>query len=141
MKSIKTYSELMRLCSFEERFEYLKLGGSIGEQTFGFERYLNQNFYRSREWHKVRDLVILRDSLDLPFDLGHPEHPIVGRIVVHHMNPISVDDIVEATDYLLNPEFLICTSELTHKAIHYGDFNLIPQDYVPRRPNDTCPWK
>lgn len=140
MRRTRTYSELITLPTFKERFDYLSLGGKVGIQTFGSDRWMNQAFYRSREWKEVRDYVIIRDSLDLPFDLGHPDRPVRGRIVVHHMNPISIDDVVDVTDFLLNPEYLITTSDITHKAIHYGDFNLLPEDYVERRPNDTCPW-
>lgn len=141
MRRVRTYSELITLPTFKERFDYLSLGGKIGIQTFGADRWINQAFYTSREWREVRDYVIVRDSLDLPFDLGHPDRPIRSCIVVHHMNPITIDDIREATDFLLDPEYLITTSDLTHKAIHYGDFNLLPEDYVERQPNDTCPWR
>lgn len=140
MKStIKRYSELIQIDTFEERFEYLKLKGAVGQETFGFDRYLNQDFYRSRVWRNVRRQVILRD---MGCDLGISDQPINGRfIVVHHMNPITVGDICDATEFLLDPEFLITTCELTHKAIHYGDINLLLKPYVERRPGDTCPWK
>lgn len=139
---IRTYSELIRLPTFEERFEYLNLDGRVGTETFGFDRYINQVFYRSKEWRRLRREIILRDSDGkYPLDLAHPDHPIFGRVVIHHMNPISVEDVRDATEILLNPEYLICVGEITHPAIHYGDFDLIPKDYVARTPNDTCPWR
>lgn len=136
-QKIRTYSELITLPTLIERFDYLKLEGFVGKETFGWDRYLNQRFYRSREWRRVRDQVIVRDN---GCDLGLEGYRIVGRIYIHHMNPIEVVDITEATDYLLNPEFLICVSDLTHNAIHYGDATLLPQDPVIREPNDTKLW-
>lgn len=138
METIKTYHELILLDSFEERFEFLKRSGKVGMDTFGFDRYLNQDFYHSKEWRDIRNLVIVRDN---GCDLAHPDHPIFGRIIIHHITPLTVDDFVQSTDFLLDPNNLICVSELTHKALHYGSFDLIPKDYVERRPNDTCPWK
>lgn len=135
---IRTYSELSKLSTIVERFRYLKLGGKVGEETFGFDRYLNQIFYKSKEWLAVRDDVIARD---LGFDLGVTDYDIIGNIYVHHMNPMTKDDILYNVDILLNPEFLISTSDLTHKAIHYGNEDLLPKDPVIRRKNDTCPWK
>lgn len=135
---IRTYSELIRLPTFEERFEYLKLNGTVGEDTFGFDRYLNQIFYRSPEWKRVRDEIIIRDN---GCDLGIIGHEIYGRILIHHMNPISVEDIKFRTDALFNPEYLISTIHLTHNAIHYGDQELLPKGPIVRLPNDTCPWK
>lgn len=135
---IRTYSELSKLSTIVERFRYLKLGGKVGEETFGFDRYLNQIFYKSKEWLAVRDDVIARD---LGFDLGVTYYDIIGNIYVHHMNPMTKDDILYNVDILLNPEFLISTSDLTHKAIHYGNEDLLPKDPVIRRKNDTCPWK
>lgn len=135
---IKTYSELIQIPSFEERFEYLKLDGSVGEDTFGFDRWMNQIFYRSPEWKRIRDEIIIRDN---GCDLAMPGHEIYGRILIHHMNPISVDDIERRTDLLLNPEYLISTLHRTHNAIHYGDKSLLPQGLIVRTPNDTCPWK
>lgn len=129
---------MIQLSSFEERFEYLKLGGEVGAATFGFDRYLNQAFYNSREWKSVRDKVIIRDN---GCDLGIAEREIGRRVIIHHMNQITVEDIRLATDILLDPEFLICVSHDTHNAIHYGDADLLPKDFVPRSPNDTCPWK
>ena len=141
---IRTYSELITIPTFEERFEYLKLGGRVGEDTFGFDRYLNQQFYRSDEWKKIRDHVILRDTRNNDYcqDLGMEfGYDIRGRILVHHMNPITKEDILDRTDYLLDPEFLICTVKNTHDAIHYGDGDLLYQGPVERFKNDTCPWK
>lgn len=124
--------------TFEERFEYLKIGGRIGEQTFGSDRYYNQRFYRSAEWKRVRNEIILRDN---GCDLGCPDRPIPGKIIIHHLNPIIIDDIDLGSEYLLNPDYLICVSHNTHNALHYGDTSLLPKDPVERRPYDTCPWK
>lgn len=135
---IRTYSELITLSSFEERYRYLKLDGSVGKETFGFDRYLNQDFYRSKEWKHIRDEIIVRDC---GCDLGIIDREIPTRIYIHHMNPISVKDITNATEFLLNPEYLICTSHSTHNAIHYGDESLLVIAPVERRKNDTCPWK
>lgn len=135
---IKTYSELILLPTFEERFEYLRLDGRVGEDTFGFDRYLNQLFYRSHEWRKIRDYVIVRDNA---CDLGVEGYDIYGKILIHHLNPITVRDIEGRTDFLLDPEYLISTTHNTHNAIHYGDENLIIKAPIERRPNDTCPWK
>lgn len=138
MRTIRTYSELIRLPTFEERFRYLKLDGLVGKDTFGFDRYLNQEFYRSKEWKEVRDFVIVRDN---GCDLGMDGYEIVGRIYIHHMNPITVNDIVHSSDFLLNPDYLICVSHNTHNAIHYGDEDLLVTAPVERRKNDTCPWR
>lgn len=138
MRTIRTYSELVRLPTFEERFRYLKLDGLVGKDTFGFDRYLNQEFYRSKEWKEVRDFVIVRDN---GCDLGMDGYEIVGRIYIHHMNPITVNDIVHSSDFLLNPDYLICMSHNTHNAVHYGDEDLLVTAPVERRKNDTCPWK
>lgn len=135
---IRTYSELIKFNSFEDRFEYLKLKGYVGEDTFGFDRYLNQVFYKSPEWKKIRDEVIIRDN---GCDLGMYEYEIFGKIYVHHMNPISVEDIESRASDILNPEFLICCSHQTHNAIHYGDTDLLPKGLIERTPYDTCPWK
>ena len=136
---MKTYSELMAIPGFIGRFRYLKLGGKIGEDTFGFDRWLNQVFYRSAEWKEVRREVLLRDQ---GFDLGHEMHPIHGRPMVHHMNPITQKDILGREDILLNPEYLITVSQTTHNAIHYGSEELLAiDDWKERTPNDTCPWK
>lgn len=138
MRSIKTYSELIQLPTFEERFRYLKLDGKVGETTFGFDRYLNQIFYGSSEWKAVRDRVIVRD---LGCDLGIEGREIYGRILIHHMNPITIKDVKEGSDFLLNPEYLISTYKTTHDAIHYGDESLLITAPVTRSKNDTCPWK
>ena len=122
---IRTYSELITLETFEERFLYLKLDGSIGEDTFGFDRYLNQLFYRSPEWKQVRNFVITRD---MGCDLAIPDHEIINQqILIHHMNPLTKEDIINKSDYLLNPEYLICTTKKTHNAIHYGDERILDQ--------------
>jgi hypothetical protein len=137
-RTIKTYSELSRLSTFEERFRYLSLKGQVGEETYGFDRWINQRFYRSREWKQIRALVIERDS---GCDLGILGREIPDHVIVHHINPILVQDICDSTEYLLNPEFLICTSNNTHQAIHYGDESLLITLPVKRTADDTCPWK
>lgn len=136
--SIKTYSELIRLPTFEERFEYLKLKGSVGKDTFGRDRYLNQVFYTSQEWRRLRDKIIIRDN---GCDLGIEGREIGGKIYIHHLNPLAVNDILAHSEYLVNPEYLICTSFETHNAIHYGDINLLPRNPIERKRNDTCPWR
>ena len=138
MTDIKCYSELMLLPTFQARYQYLRLNGEVGKETFGFDRYRNQFFYRSPEWRRVRDFVITRDE---GCDLGIPGREIFGRIVIHHMNPIRPEDIRNRSDLLLDPEYLITTIHDTHLAIHYGDEHLLLQEPVERRPNDTCPWK
>ena len=138
MENIKTYSELISLPTFEERYRYLQLKGNVGEDTFGFDRYLNQKFYRSAEWKRIRDYVIVRD---MGCDLGIEDRPIHGKILIHHMNPVTINDIRYATDTLLNPEYLISVTHNTHNAIHYGDENQLTPDPIVRSPNDTCPWK
>lgn len=135
---IRTYSELIRLPTFEERYQYLRLRGKVGEDTFGFDRYLNQAFYKSDEWKAIRDKVILRDN---GCDLGMPDREIRERILIHHMNPITKDDIINRTEFLLNPEYLICTIKNTHDAIHFGDENLLIKEPIQRSKYDTCPWK
>lgn len=137
-KMIRTYSELITLRTFKDRFEYLKLDGIVGEETFGFDRYMNQIFYKSREWTSVRQSVIIRDN---GCDLGVEGYEIHGKILIHHMNPINLSDIVHKTDELLNPDYLITTVLSTHNAIHYGDASLLPALPIERRANDTCPWK
>lgn len=136
--TIRTYSELIKLPTFKERFRYLKLNGRVGEDTFGFDRYLNQQFYKSKEWLKVRDEVILRDGA---CDLGIEDRPINSRIIIHHMNPITKYDILNQTEFLLNPEYMICTIKRTHDAIHYGDESILFDGPVVRSKNDTCPWR
>ena len=135
---IRTYSELIKLPTFEERFQYLKLNGDVGVETFGFDRYLNQAFYSSDEWKSIRNQVIIRDN---GCDLGIEGREIYKRIIIHHMNPITKEDLLYRTEYLLNPEYMICTMKNTHDAIHYGDENLLFKDPVERKPNDTCPWR
>lgn len=135
---IRTHSELITIPTFEERYEYLRLGGKVGEDTFGFDRYLNQLFYKSEAWRKSRDYVIIRD---MGCDLAMEGREIQGRIYVHHMNPITIEDILRETDFLLDPEFLICSMKSTHDAIHYGDKSLLFTDPIERTQNDTCPWR
>ena len=135
---IRTYTELLNLDSFEDRYRYLQLGGSVGNQTFGSDRYLNQIFYRSDEWKSLRDKIIVRDN---GCDLGVEGREIYGRIYIHHMNPIMVDDVVHQSDFLLNPEYLITTCFDTHQAIHYGNEDFLTFAPVERTKNDTCPWK
>lgn len=135
---VKRYSELITFKTFEERFEYLRLKGVVGNETFGFDRYFNQKFYRSAEWKRLRDQIIVRDN---GCDLGMDGYEIHGPIVIHHLNPILLKDIIHQSDFLLNPEFLICTTHETHNAIHYGDDNLIIKPPIERTSNDTCPWK
>ena len=138
MASIRCYSELVLIPTFEERFQYLRLDGIVGQETFGFDRYMNQYFYRSKEWRRVRDIVIARDN---GCDLGIPGHEIFGRVLIHHMNPIRPEDIRSRSDILLNPEYLITTVHETHRAVHYGDESLLITVPIPRARNDTCPWK
>lgn len=135
---IRTYNELMLLPTFEERFEYLKLSGRVGEETFGFDRWLNQKFYRSAEWKHLRDQIIIRDN---GCDLGVEGREIYGKILIHHMNPISKKDILERTDLLLNPMYLISVTKQTHDAIHYSDDSILMKDPIVRSRNDTCPWR
>lgn len=136
--NIRTYSELVKMDSFEERFEYLKLNGEVGKETFGFDRYLNQAFYKSPEWRAVRDRVIIRDC---GCDLAMTGYEIRGKILIHHMNPITKEDILRRSEFLLNPEYLICTIKSTHDAIHYGDESLLMKAPIERTKNDTCPWR
>lgn len=136
---IKTYTELMQFHSFEDRFRYLKLNGVVANETFGFDRYLNQRFYKSAEWRKIREQVMIRDQ---GCDLGCNDHPIFGNIIIHHMNPISLDDIENNPEVLLDPEFLICVSLETHNALHYGDESILNKNrLVERKPGDTIPWR
>lgn len=136
--NIRTYSELSQLATFEERYRYLRLGGHVGKETFGFDRWINQMFYKDPEWLKVRDIVIMRDN---GCDLGIEGREIYSRIIVHHMNPITKADILDRSKFLLDPEYLICTVKNTHDAIHYGDENLLITLPMERSPNDTCPWR
>ena len=136
---IRTYSELITLPTYIDRFNYLKLGGRVGADTFGFDRYLNQKVYqRDPRWKKARDLVIIRDN---GCDLGVEGYEIYGKIMVHHMNPITMDDILKERDWIYDPEFLISTAHITHNAIHYGNEKLLVTEPIVRMKNDTCPWK
>ena len=136
--STRCYRELSRLKTFEERYEYLRIGGAVGESIFSFERYLNQALYMSKRWKLLRNEIIIRDNA---CDLGVEGHDIYDKIIIHHMNPITREQIRNPDESLFDPEFLICVSNRTHQAIHYGDASLLPKGPVIRRPNDTCPWK
>lgn len=135
---MRTYDELAMLGTFEERFMYLRLDGAVGKETFGYERYLNQQFYKSREWKTIRDAVIIRDN---GCDLGIADRSICGKIFVHHMNPVTSRDIKLCSDALLDLRYLICVSFETHNAIHYGDASLLITVPAKREKNDTCPWR
>lgn len=135
---IRTYSELITLPTFQDRFEYLKLDGKVGQDTFGFDRYLNQRFYQSSEWKRIRDKIIIRDN---GCDLGVSGHTILGGIFIHHMNPIMPKDVLDQTEFLLNPEYLVAVSRGTHQAIHYGTDSLLYNVPIERTENDTCPWR
>ena len=138
-KNIRTYSELSKFKTFRERYEYLKLDGTVGEETFGFDRYINQMFYKSEEWKRIRNYVITRDN---GCDLGIQDRKIVDSVIlVHHMNPITKEDIINKNEILLDPEYLITAIKPTHDAIHYGDESLLAEDLIVRSKNDTCPWK
>lgn len=139
MNKLRCYSELIKLKTFEERFKYLKLDSKVGEETFGFDRWLNQAFYKSKEWQMIRDDVIARD---LGCDLGIQDREIIDEIIlIHHMNPISKEDIINKTDFLLNPEYLITTIDNTHRAIHYGNEEMLYKPPIERFKNDQCPWR
>ena len=139
MSTIRTYHELIQLPTFEERFRYLKLGGSVGEETFGWERWINQKFYSSPEWKSLRNRIIIRDN---GCDLGVADYEIHGRVIIHHIEPVTPSALSNGEEYwLLNPDNLICVSHNTHNAIHYGDEDLLPKAPVERTPNDTCPWR
>lgn len=136
---MKTYDELVKFTSFEDRFNYIKLDGTVGIQTFGSERYLNQLLYHTKEWKTFRNKIILRDN---GCDLGCPDREIYGRIIIHHINPISIEDILNRSSRVFDENNVICVSHMTHEAIHYGDENiLVSSNLVERKPNDTCPWK
>ena len=135
---IKTYSELIKLPTFRERFEYLQLNGAVGASTFGHDRYLNQILYHTYEWLRFRREIIIRDN---GCDLGCAEYEIAGRVLVHHINPITVEDILNRSSNLFDPDNVICTSHDTHNAIHYGDINLLGIEPVERTQYDTCPWR
>lgn len=137
----RRYSDLIKLPTIKERYEYLKLDGAVGEATFGFDRYLNQRFYRSKEWRQLRDQIIVRDN---GCDLAMPDdaYSIRGSIIVHHMNPVSIEDLIKKIDDILDPEYLVCVSDKTHRAIHYGDESGLPlTKFVERVPGDTCLWR
>lgn len=139
MKTSLSYRELSRLISFDDRFNYLMLAGKVGADIFGYDRFINQDFYRSPEWKRVRDQVIIRDNA---CDLGIPGHEIYGKVYVHHMNPITLDDLKDGSRLILNPEYLITVSSETHNAIHYGDGSYLDRfKIIERTPNDTSPWK
>ena len=134
---IKTYSEMIELPDLESRYDYLKLDGIVGDSTFGYDRWMNQQFYRSSEWKRIRDFVLVRDY---GCDLADREFPIHSRPIIHHMNPMQVSDLTQHNEDVLDPEFLITTSHRTHNAIHYGDQNLIPKKFIPRAQGDTKLW-
>ena len=135
----KSYSEMTTMSEFDDRFRYAKLDGQVGKDTFGFDRYLNQQFYRSKEWKRLRDQIIIRDN---GCDLGVLGHEISGKIYIHHLNPLSPEDITESTEKLFDPDNLVCVSAETHNAIHYGDESILEKNkIVERSPGDTCPWK
>lgn len=135
---IRTYSEFKKLRTFKDRYNYLRLRGKVGESTFGFDRYINQKFYTSPRWRDARDRVIVRDN---GCDLGCTGMELYDRIIIHHMNPITLEDIENDIDELYDPEYLVCTSDRTHEAIHYSDESLLPKEPITRRKNDTTPWK
>ena len=134
----RCYRELKRLTTFDERYQYLKLAGIVGDTTFGYDRYLNQLLYRSKRWKRTRDDIIIRDNA---CDLGVEDYDIYDRIIVHHMNPITIEDVELERDFVYDPEFLICTTLKTHNAIHYGDESHLSKIIIERTKNDTCPWK
>lgn len=135
---MKSYRELKKLKTFLDRFEYLKIGGKIGQSTFGGDRWINQAFYTSKEWRRTRNGIILRDN---GCDLGVEGYDILRNLVIHHINPVTIEDLEERRDIALDPDNLVCVSDITHKAIHYGDASLLPKEPVERKPNDTCPWR
>jgi hypothetical protein len=138
MTMIRSYRELRKLLTFEERFNYLRLRGNVGISTFGYDRYLNQMLYRSREWKRIRYMIIKRDQA---CDLGITGYEIEFQILIHHMNPITIEDIESGNPDIFDPNFLICTTYNTHRAIHYGDESLLPKPPIVRRPNDTTLWR
>ena len=134
----RSYRELLQLNSFEERFDYLKLAGEVGNPTFGYDRYFNQQFYHSSEWRRARNRIVLRDN---GCDLGMPDYEIHGRIYIHHINPITKQDVEDFSDNLFDPDNLICVTFDTHNAIHFGDERTLPKTPIERAPGDTCPWR
>lgn len=137
MTYTRSYGELRLIEGYEDRFDYLQLGGEVGGRTFGSERYLNQSFYKSRDWKQVRQAVIARDN---GFDMGHPDFPILGHILVHHINPLTVEEVEQGADSLFDMNNLVCVSHKTHNAIHYGNRELLPKPYLERKPGDTKLW-
>ena len=135
---LRRYTELKRFKTFKDRYEYLRLGGIVGDSTFGFDRYLNQLLYTSDKWRRIRNEIIIRDN---GCDLGIEGYDLRNKIIIHHMNPLTIKDVQDVSDDIFNPEYLICVSQRTHNAIHYGDESLLPQMPIERRPNDTCPGK
>lgn len=135
---LKSYRNLILLPTILDRFEYLRIKANVGDPTFGFDRFINQDFYQSREWRQVRMKVIARDE---GCDLGMPDYPIGGKVIIHHINPITAEDIENSSDLLFDLDNLICVSESTHNAIHFGDETLLPAEPIIRRPDDTCPWR
>ena len=135
---IRTYTELIKLESFIDRYNYLRLGGVVGSTTFGFDRYLNQLLYTSKRWRATRDRIIIRDN---SCDLGLEDYELHSGVIIHHMNPITIEDVENDSDLIYDPEFLICTSSNTHNAIHYSDATLLPRLPITRRPGDTIPWR
>ena len=138
MSMNRCYSELITLPTFIERFRYLKLDGSVGMDTFGHDRWLNQVLYRSTEWKRFRNGIIVRDN---GCDLGDPDRPIFGKILIHHINPLTIEDVLNRSPKIFDEENVICTQLITHNAIHYGDESILYQEPITRKPNDTCPWK
>lgn len=136
--NIRTYSELILIPTFIDRFHYLKIGGTVGEATFGFDRYLNQTLYRSLEWKRFRNEMIIRD---FGRDLACDGYDIVGKIIVHHINPITIEQVLNRDPMIFDPENVVCTAMMTHNAIHYGDESLLMTDPIIRTKNDTCPWR
>ena len=136
--SIKTYSELITIPTFEERFEYLQLKGSVGKDTFGYDRYLNQVLYRSPEWKRLRNQIIIRDG---GCDLACDGYDIYNKVLIHHLNPITVEDVLTRSRKVFDPDNLVCVSHSTHNAIHYGDVDLLVTGPIIRTKNDTCPWR
>ena len=134
---IRSYSELSRIVGFDERFDYLKLNGAVGRSTFGFDRYINQKFYTSYEWKRARNQVILRDD---GCDLGVPGYEIYGQLLIHHINPMGIDDIIHGEEWIFDPEYLITTTQNTHNAIHFGSDKLLPKTVIARSPHDTKLW-
>lgn len=136
--SIRTYSELITIPTFEERFEYLQLKGSVGKDTFGYDRYLNQVLYRSPEWKRLRNQIIIRDN---GCDLACDGYDVYGKVLIHHLNPITVEDVLARSRRVFDPDNLVCVSHSTHNAIHYGDVDLLVTGPIIRTKNDTCPWR